>query len=416
MGNPSSATPEVPPKTQDSRKSGKFKVSQQPILSPHLSNGENGHTHAHNEPAHPKHVSSSHPPASSAAGYEEHFGALPDSYNHNSLFLTARDPHWLFSYWDFKGDHIPAQHRREGRKAFYRKVYRICGEVETLVEINPSAKNWYVAVRHGGTIYHAELGYFDTQDNWQCLLRSGNAQTPPDALASEDNQRFATVQQALSFEELQALVHQHMLEGETLLEAVTRITSEGQVRIQASQPPAWTNEQRRLLAMLLGESLVNAASLGSAEIDQLLRRSLQQRLHSEAASGLSGAWGGLLAPGEASLFSPFGASFGAQRAGAKEENFFMHLNAEIIFYGGTAPDANLRINGQPVQLQPDGTFRFHFTLPDGSFEIPVVASSRDTSEQRSAQLSFRRQTETAGHVEVTPQPVHLEPLIGRCLS
>jgi hypothetical protein len=98
---------------------------------------------------------------------------------------------------------------------------------------------------------------------------------------------------------------------------------------------------------------------------------------------------------------------------AQQRGFFMHLNAEIIFYGGTHPDASVSVNGTPIKLQPDGSFQYHFTLPDGEFEIPVVAISPDGKEERSGTLSFRRQTQREGVVDATAQPVHLEPLMGR---
>ena len=91
----------------------------------------------------------------------------------------------------------------------------------------------------------------------------------------------------------------------------------------------------------------------------------------------------------------------------------MHLNAEVIVYGGTSPDASVKVNGQPIALQPDGTFRFQFTLPDGDFEIPISARSADGQEERSGTLTFRRQTRRVGAVGATTQPAHLEPLIGR---
>ncbi|MGV3531698.1 MAG: hypothetical protein ACO1QR_04960, partial [Chthoniobacteraceae bacterium] len=96
-----------------------------------------------------------------------------------------------------------------------------------------------------------------------------------------------------------------------------------------------------------------------------------------------------------------------------ERGFFMHVNAEIIFYGGTHPDATVTVNGEKVQLTPDGMFRYHFTLPDGDFEIPVVATSPDGLEQRSATLSFRRDTMRQGEVGSTDQPQELDPLIGK---
>jgi len=45
---------------------------------------------------------------------EENFGPLPATYRHDTLFLTARDPRWLFSYWDFDWDRIAADEMREG--------------------------------------------------------------------------------------------------------------------------------------------------------------------------------------------------------------------------------------------------------------------------------------------------------------
>jgi hypothetical protein len=121
-----------------------------------------------------------------------------------------------------------------------------------------------------------------------------------------------------------------------------------------------------------------------------------------------------LAPGPTSLFSGIGASWSAQPFSVKRERgFYMHVNAEIIFYGGTHPDATVWVDGQEIKLAPDGTFRYHFTLPDGDFAIPIVAQSPDQVERRSATLSFVRGTQRAGEVGSTAQPSNLSPLIGK---
>ena len=91
-------------------------------------------------------------------------------------------------------------------------------------------------------------------------------------------------------------------------------------------------------------------------------------------------------------------SFGAPR------EFFLHVNAEVIFYGGTDPRAKVTIDGKPVQLHPDGTFRHHFIFPDGAYEIPIVATSPDGVETRGAILRFSRGTEKQGTVTDTVQP------------
>jgi hypothetical protein len=116
---------------------------------------------------------------------------------------------------------------------------------------------------------------------------------------------------------------------------------------------------------------------------------------------------------ESSLFSGFGASWSAQPFGGIERGFFMHVNAEVIFYGGTHPQARVTIAGNPVQLQPDGTFSYHFKFPDNDYEIPIIATSPDGVETRSAALFFRRETTREGDVGATAQPTHLDEPMGR---
>jgi len=95
-----------------------------------------------------------------------------------------------------------------------------------------------------------------------------------------------------------------MEEGEGLLDAIARITGDGHIQLRAGAVPVWSEDQKRLLAMLLGESLIDVMALGSDEIDRLLRKALQQKLHSEAASGLSGRLGSGFGPSSINLFEP----------------------------------------------------------------------------------------------------------------
>ena len=66
------------------------------------------------------------------------------------------------------------------------------------------------------------------------------------------------------------------------------------------------------------------------------------------------------------------------------------------------------IDGKPVELAPDGSFRFHFVFPDGNYGIPIIATSPDGVETRSATLRFERGTARTGDVGQTAQP----PLAG----
>jgi hypothetical protein len=352
-------------------------------------------------------------PVVSTPAFED-LGDLPESYFEDTLFLVARDPRWLFSYWDFNWGKYSASAFRGGVKQFFLKITTASGADAGLIEINPEARNWYVPVGNPDTAYLAEIGYFDKTGAWQRIVQSGVAATPADALATEGTADFATVPAHLTFERLLDLVKEKMLEGESLISALARIAGEGRLEFRAGQAPTWTDEQKRLLASLLGDTLIDRLGLGSEEIDQLLRKQLQQKLHSESASGLSGLSLETLAPGPTSLFSGIGASWSAQPFSVKRERgFFMHVNAEIIFYGGTHPDATVWVDGQEIKLAPDGTFRYHFTLPDGDHAVPIVAQSPDKVERRSATFSFVRGTSRVGDVGATGQPGELSPLIGK---
>jgi hypothetical protein len=152
----------------------------------------------------------------------------------------------------------------------------------------------------------------------------------------------------------------------------------------------------------LAAASVGAIGLSSAELSSAA-------VSSAAWSGLEfslSSWSELAS--ESSLWSGFASSW----SGPVERGFFMHVNAEIIFYGGTDPRANVTVAGQPIQLQPDGTFRYHFKFADNDFEIPIVAVSPDGKETRSAVLYFRRDTTRQGEVGATNQPAHLDDLIG----
>lgn len=401
----------------------------------------------------------------------ENLGELPASYGEDVLYLVARDPHWLFSYWDVDWSRFPATIMRGGERKVFLKVK--CGEAEeSHVEIHPEARNWYVPAQKTNAFYRAELGYFTGEGTWQPIVLSNNALTPSDSLAQESAASFATIPLHLNFQRLVDMLQTQMGPGEGLAAALGRLQSAGsQIAFALGTVRDWTEEQRRIAAALLGRQL-DDASFSSAETEQMLRRELREKLQSpggsseifaksqweiEASSlfsgigawkpetsslfsaiggvwrqeltslfsaigafGSAGAWGPGVSslssagwgPLASSLSSGIGASWSAQPFG-QPRDFFMHVNAEVIFYGGTHPDAKVWIDGKPVKLQPDGTFHHHFRFPDGDHEIPIVAQSPDGVEQRSATLRFQRGTARQGEVGATAQPAHLGEPMGK---
>jgi hypothetical protein len=72
--------------------------------------------------------------------------------------------------------------------------------------------------------------------------------------------------------------------------------------------------------------------------------------------------------------------------------FHFQIDAELIVYGTTEPNARVTLQGEPVQLRADGTFTVRFSLPDSRQIIPAVAASADGIEERTIVLAVERNT------------------------
>jgi hypothetical protein len=87
----------------------------------------------------------------------------------------------------------------------------------------------------------------------------------------------------------------------------------------------------------------------------------------------------------------------------------LDVNAELVIYGSTEPDAALTVAGQPVRLRPEGTFSLRFVLPDGDFALAIEAMAPDGDQRRGVALGFRRRTTHIGAVGAHPQDPALGP-------
>ncbi len=95
-------------------------------------------------------------------------------------------------------------------------------------------------------------------------------------------------------------------------------------------------------------------------------------------------------PMTAPVIGTNGASIPVLDPRAKE--FTFSVDAEMIFYGTTQPNAKVTLKGDPVKVRPDGTFTVRYSMPNRRQVIPVVASSADGMEQRTIVLAVERNT------------------------
>ena len=85
-------------------------------------------------------------------------------------------------------------------------------------------------------------------------------------------------------------------------------------------------------------------------------------------------------------------SLGAGTLGTPARGFHFEIDAELIVYGATEPNARVTLQGEHVQLRPDGTFTVRFALPDSRQIIPAVSASYDGVEERTIVLAVERNT------------------------
>ncbi len=111
---------------------------------------------------------------------------------------------------------------------------------------------------------------------------------------------------------------------------------------------------------------------------------------------------GETAPLSAAAPAPSSAEWSPSEHQAVRPTFWFNINAELIVYGATEPDARVTVDGLPVALRPDGSFTLRFALPDGEYALRAEAVSADGAETRRARLEFLRRTAYRGEVGQHP--------------
>jgi uncharacterized protein len=326
-------------------------------------------------------------------------GELPEAYGTQKLLLTARDPHWLYAHWDLTREQQRAHCAQAADGHLILRVHH--GEVSDQpvaeVHVRPEARHWFVHVESAGTTYTAELGFSAPTGQWTAISTSDATLTPPDTRSPDTSVEFATIPFELPLEKMLLLTEGAASENWSLAHALEQLRIQGHPDLPASPPvEEWTIEQESSLAEVLGLTDLPRFSIGSMEIAELIRPRFHEEVSSPAASPFS-------APtSPVGVSSPFG---GWQPA----KSFWFNVNAELIIYGATEPSATVTIGGRPIKLRPDGSFSYRFALPDGNYELPVVAISADQTDARAAELTFSRATELRGDVGSHPQDPKLKP-------
>lgn len=381
-------------------------------------------------------------------------------YGLGRLWLAARDPHTLHASWDLTSAQAAAAGDRLALRVFAGR--EPAGAVRE-VALNPVARSAFVPVEQAGQWYVATLGFRDAAGRWQELAQSAPVRTPAVVSLEARPEEFVMLTLPAEVEPAAppgfggppmaggpiepeprppALVgFPAFPSSEPSAPAPPPPTPSGPVaealppsppapsevqprevfppapakpvtgpgpearpvtaapgavpRLAPAPAPPWTPAQAREMAAAVA-ALAPPAGPSSAELAAALPAGAAPERPFPAAPGspevpFGRGAGGAEVPSSGALPAP-----GAAR------RFWFNINAELIVYGATEPDATVRVDGQPVALRPDGSFTLRFALPDGEYELEAVATAADGAEQRLARLKFARRTQYRGEVGQHP--------------
>ncbi len=277
---------------------------------------------------------------------------LPSSYGKDRIVVMVRDPYWLHAYWELTHQAIQRAEAALGQDWHGAKPILRVLDVSTHdttstseshvrdIEIHGGCNNWYIEVTNPPRSFRVDIGYLSRRGQFFVLARSNIVTTPRAGISDSIDEHWSDIDE---------------------------------------------KQAERIYAMSGGFD-IHASSL---EIKQLFEEQLRRPMGSPPITsfGVGGASGSGGFPGMAGVL------------GGKQRKFWFQLDAELIVYGATEPDARVTLQGQPVKLRPDGTFTMRFSLPDSRQIIPAVAASADGVEERTIVLAVERNTK------------HLEPLI-----
>ena len=319
--------------------------------------------------------------ADQLANVDQDLPDLASGYGESRIVLMPRDPQWAYTYWD-----IPDEHRQSvrylGGQQLALRLYDA-----TDLDLNKNkphsvqqyachelARDWYLPIPVSDRDYIAEIGYLTASGEWLLLARSNRIGIPPVYPTDWMDDQTITV----DWEE--------PLQGKTFLQLVPPGSAEPETN------DAFHDQIFNLAYGMDQESRIAGSLFGA--MSQMPSESLSSFVFPSGA----GLWAnefpmGLTASGIGmSGIGMSGIGMGVSIPPDRSRKFWLVADAELIVYGATEPDAQLTIDGVPVQLTPEGTFRIQLSFQDGNLDFPIMAIAKDGQQMRQIRMTFDRTT------------------------
>lgn len=370
--------------------------------------------------------------AETLASVDEGLPDLPDGYGESRIVLMPRDPQWAYAYWD-----IPIEHKNELRsQGGSRLALRFCDVTDLNLdyqsphslqqyECDEMAREWYLPVPVSDRDYIVEIGYVCTDGRWLLLARSAIAHIPPVYPSDWIDDQYISVDWSED------------LRGKTFMELVppAKQMAGGAYMYDKIYDMAKDAEAQRMAGSLFGsmqhvpgsgvssfifpsgvgqwaEKSMSGAGMSMSGVGMgvgvgmgmgmtmsgagLTMSGVGMGMSGVGMSGVGMSGIGMMGYGEYTMsgmgLNMSGVGFSASAPPIRPRKFWLIADAELIVYGATEPDATVTIGGQPIKLNPDGTFRFQMSFQDGLIDFPIMAVASDGEQNRAIHMKFERET------------------------
>lgn len=120
---------------------------------------------------------------------------LPDQYEENRITLMARDPNWLYVYWEVPDERKNAFIQDFGQALWDRsvpaiKVTHVSKNESFFVRINEFSNSWYIHVPNANSVYLVEIGRKVSERFFIPLGSSNPTVTPGDNVSTNTTAYF----------------------------------------------------------------------------------------------------------------------------------------------------------------------------------------------------------------------------------
>ncbi|MCM8786655.1 MAG: DUF4912 domain-containing protein [Candidatus Omnitrophica bacterium] len=339
---------------------------------------------------------------------------LPASYNQTYLTLIARDPFWIFAYWEITEDTLNQLKQKVNSKldngVFVIRMYDVTlidfngyNANRTFdIEIDPKANNWYINLWNDNATYCADLGFRLFNGMFFQLARSNFVTTPRFWLSNRKDEIWMEVKdnKIKPFVNVEVSAREELKSKKVASEEVKNpIHTENRIkrmRLSEADVKAYYSKLSPFLQELIAQRLARyTASLryhkrGKREqkISLYNRGQILEAFPSDYVRKLFlGSSAEIFGGASEAIFS--GASEQKQ-IGEQKRKFFFEIWTELIVYGRTEPTATVLFNNKKIQLNSDGTFRMQFALPDGKIPLEFIATSEDGIQKREISTEIER--------------------------